>query len=148
MILGTMLEDTSHFRQNQNRHQDQQRERGQEEGGPNAPSAPPGRGWARSVEAGDAGAHADEAFEPRAIEGDDEEVKGSFGHTYCTRSRRLCALLPRYRPTNTATTMQGDTTEEDTCWVQLVGKGWAATSYPSPLLHIVPLGTPPASSDV
>ena len=102
-ILRTRLEGIHvvHFRQHQ--HQ----ERGQEEGGPNAAKARPGRGWARSVEveADDAGAHVDGSLEPRAIEGDDEEVKGSFDHTYCTRSRRLCALLPKYRPRNTATMM-------------------------------------------
>ena len=57
------------------------------------------------MEADDAGAHAGESFEPRSIEGDDEEAKGSFGHTYCTRSWQLCALLPKCRPTNTATMM-------------------------------------------
>ena len=102
--LRTRLEDMVHFRQHQHQHWG----RGQEEGGPNAAKDRPGRGWARSVEveADDAGAHADGSLEPRAIEGDDEEVKGSFGHTYCTCSRRLCALLPKYhRPTNTATMM-------------------------------------------
>ena len=101
-ILRTRLEDMVHFQQHLHWG------RGQVEGGPNAAKARPGRSWARSaeVEADDAGAHADEPLEPTAVEGDDGEVKESFGHTYCTRSRRLCALLPKYhRPTNTATMM-------------------------------------------